>query len=275
MDSPKTVNVKWQPDYTMPMILIPLAVLLLIAGIYGLYRMVSGPKPRPAQWAPPTWSPPPYMPPPPPPQTTVVLMGEKPKELPSSTKEQLMERFGELLDKYGDEVKATLQKPQAPELPAANTVEVEKSLPAHEETAPPVYDAEFAPAEPEDESMICSFTSKRLLRAVAGDWKQTGTRPASIVPTEEHQEEGKVFIAVWARDIYQEWEIFDCSLPKSHKGTHEGENQLVYTVLNTVTEEKQYDTGQDITPPQPHYTDGMPQVDVSAKQIVTTDELPD
>jgi len=274
MDSPKTVNVEWQPDYTMPMILIPLAVLLLIAGIYGLYRIVSGPKPKPAQWAPPAWSPPPYMPPPAPPQTTVVLMGEKPKELPSSTKEQLMEKFGELLDKYGDEIKATIQKPEAPELPAADTARAEKSLPAHEETEQPVYDAEFAPAESE-EAKICNFTSKRLTRVVAGNWKQTGTRPGKIAPAEEQSEDKDIFIVVWSRDIYQEWEIFDCSLQHGHKGTHEGDTRLAYTVLNTVTEEKQYDVGQDITPPKPHYTDGMPQVDVSAKQIVASDELPD
>ena len=127
----------------------------------------------------------------------------------------------------------------------------------------------------EEESNACIFTSKRLIRVVAGNWKQTGTRPASITPTEEHSEDKEVFIVVWARDIYQEWEIFDCSLPQGHKRTHEGETHLAYTVLNTVTEEKQYDVGQDIVPPKPHYTDGMPQVDVSAKQIVASDELPD
>jgi len=210
-----------------------------------------------------------------PPQTTVVLMGDKPKELPSSTKEQLMEKFGELLDKYGDEVKSSLQKPQAPALPEVDDVKTAKSLPAHEEEESPVYDAEFAPSEAEEETNVCSFTSKRLIRVVAGNWKQTGTRPASITPAEEHSKDKDVFIVIWSRDIYQEWEIFDCSLTQGHKGTHEGETQLAYTVLNTVTEEKQYDVGQDITSPKPHYTDGMPQVDVSTKQIVASDELPD
>jgi hypothetical protein len=202
-------------------------------------------------------------------------MGDKPKELPSSTKEQLMEKFGELLDKYGDEIKTTLQKPEAPELPAADTVKAEKSLPAHEEAEQPIFDAVFTPTESEDASATCIFTSKRLIRVVAGNWKQTGTRPAKISATEEQSEDKDVFIVVWSRDIYQEWETFDCSLPQAHKGTHEGETKLVYTVLNTVTEDKQYDVGQDIAPPEPHYTDGMPKVDVSTKQIVSTDELPD
>jgi len=274
MDGPKTVEVKWAPDYTMPMLLIPLAVLLLTAGIYGLYRLAS-PRPKPTPWAPPAWAPPQMMyQPPPPPQTTVVLMGgEQQKQLPQSTKEQLMEKFGELLDKYGEEIKTTLQAGQGPALPAADTLRVEKSLPLGETAPPPTVEAEFAPAEATEGTLLCNFASKRLLRAVAGNWKQTGTRPAST--SGEEPPESTAFVVVWSRDIYQEWEIFNCSLPPSHKGTHEGETQTVYTLLNTITEERTYEAEEEITPPKPHYTDGMPQVDVSAKQIVNPDELPD
>jgi len=274
MDGPKTVNVKWVPDYTMPMLLIPLAVLLLIAGIYGLYRLAS-PRPKPAPWAPPAWAPPPMMyQPPPPPQTTVVLMGgEQQKQLPQSTKEQLMEKFGELLDKYGEEIKTTLQSGQGPALPSGESLRMEKSLPLGETMPPPAVEAEFAPAEATEGTLLCNFTSKRLLRAVAGNWKQTGTRPAAA-PGEE-PDESAAFVIAWARDIYQEWEVFNCSLPPSHKGTHEGETQTLYTLLNTISEERTYETGEEVIPPKPHYTDGMPQVDVSARQIVNPDELPD
>jgi hypothetical protein len=121
--------------------------------------------------------------------------------------------------------------------------------------------------------LLCGFTSKRLLRAVAGNWKQTGTRPAAA--PDEGSAESTDFVVVWARDIYQEWEVFSCSLSRSHKGTHEGETQTVYTLLNTIAEEETYQTGEEVIPPKPHYTDGMPQVDVSARQIVNPDELPD
>lgn len=274
MDGPKTVNVEWAPDYTMPMLLIPLAVLLLVAGIYGLYRLAS-PRPKPAPWAPPAWAPHPMMyQQPPPPQTTVVLMGgEQQKQLPQSTKAQLMEKFGELLDKYGDEIKTTLQAGQGPALPAADTRRMEKSLPLGETMPSPAVEAEFAPTEATEGTLLCDFTSKRLLRAVAGNWKQTGTRP-SAAPGEESAE-SNAFVVVWARDIYQEWEVFNCSLSPSHKGTHEGETQTVYTLLNTIAEEKTYQAGEEVIPPKPHYTDGMPHVDVSARQIVNPDELPD
>jgi hypothetical protein len=275
MDAPKTVTVEWTPDYTMPMLLIPLAVLLLVAGIYGLYRLAS-PRPKPAPWAPPAWATPPmmYQQPPPPPQTTVVLMGgEQQKQLPQSTKEQLMEKFGELLDKYGDEIKTTLQSGQGPALPSGETLRMEKSLPIGETMPPPAVEAEFAPTEATEGTLLCGFTSKRLLRAVAGNWKQTGTRPAAA--PDEGSAESTDFVVVWARDIYQEWEVFSCSLSRSHKGTHEGETQTVYTLLNTIAEEETYQTGEEVIPPKPHYTDGMPQVDVSARQIVNPDELPD
>ena len=200
--------------------------------------------------------------------------GEQQKQLPQSTKAQLMEKFGELLDKYGEEIKSALPAPKAPELPAADTVKEEKRLPLGETVSPPpVVEAEFMRAEVAEGTLLCNFTSKRLLRAVAGNWKQTGTRPAAV--SGEEPAESAAFIVVWDRDIYQEWETFNCSLAPAHKRTHEGETQTVYTLLNTVTEEKTYQVGDEIIPPKPHYTDGMPHVDVSARQIVTSDELPD
>jgi hypothetical protein len=50
--------------------------------------------------------------------------------------------------------------------------------------------------------------------------------------------------------------------------------EIAYSLLNTITEEKIYTTGQEIEPPTPHYTDGIPLVEVAATEIIPPDKLP-
>jgi hypothetical protein len=276
IDSPKTITIDWEPDYTMPFIMIPLTIILLILGGYGLYLLLRSLQPKPAPLPPPyQYMPPPYqyMPPPqpiPPPQTTVVMIGGDKQQLgPPTTKDQLMEKFGELLQKYEDEIKSTTS---AKELPQAQTVEHEKRLPAPEQTPPTVVEAEVTPGE---EGTTCSFTSKRPLRTVASSWRQVETRTTALPSTEKKATEGTTGLAItWARDIYQEWEILTCWLPRRHKEPHEGSVEIAYSRLNTITEEKIYTPGQELEPPAPHYTDGMPRVEVAAIEIVPPDKLP-
>jgi len=277
MDSPKTVTIDWEPDYTMPFIMIPLTIILLILGGYGLYLLLRSLQPKPAPFPPPyQYMPPPYqyMPPPPqpmpPPQTTVVMIGGDKKQLgPPTTKDQLMEKFGELLQKYEDEIKSTTS---AKELPQAQTVEHEKRLPAPEQTPPAVVGAEVTPGE---KGTTCSFTSKRPLRTVASNWRQLETRTTTLPSAGKKAAEGTTGLAItWARDIYQEWETLTCWLPRGHKEPHEGSVEIVYSRLNTITEEKIYTPGQELEPPAPHYTDGMPRVEVAANEILPPDKLP-
>ena len=272
MDSPKTVTIEWQPDYTMPFIMIPLTVILLVLGIYGLYLLVRSLQPKPAPAPPPYY---PYMPPPPPaqpiqpPQTTVVMIGgDKPKLGPGTTREQLMEKFGELLQKYEDEIRTTGLK----ELPGAPTVGTDKRLPAPE--AIPAAAAEAA-ASREEETGTCNYSSKRPLRVVTSNWRQVETKTAKLSASDKKKAEAMPGIAItWARDIYQEWEIMNCWLPRGHKEPHEGSVEIVYSLMNTVNEEKTYAPGEELDPPSPHYTEGMPQVDVAAREVVAPDKLP-
>jgi len=273
MDTPKTVTIDWQPDYTLPFIMIPLTIVLLVLGGYGLYLLLRSLQPKPAAPPLPYY---PYMPPPPPqpiqpPQTTVVMIGgDKPKLGPGTTREQLMEKFGELLQIYEDEIKS----PTAPkELPGAQTVGADKRLPAPESIPPAAAEAAVAP---EEETTTCNFTSKRALRVVVSNWRQLETRTATLSKTADKKTaEGMPGIAImWARDIFQEWEILSCWLPRGHKEPHDGSVEIIYSRMNTATEERIYAPGQDLEPPAPHYTDGMPQVDVAAREVVAPEKLP-
>jgi len=262
MDGPKTIAVDWEPDYTMPAILIPLAILLIIFGSYGLYLLWRGLQPKPVPVAPPFQAMPP-------PQTTVVMIGEKAKQTPQSTREQLMEQFGQLLQKYEDEITASKG---AGEPPRIETIREDKRLSAAEATPPHVVEGEVIP---EEEGTLCSFTSKKLLRTVASSWRQLETRTITPPPGGGKAAASSAGLAVvWARDIYQEWEILDCSLPRGHKEPHEGISQIVYSLLNSITEEKVYEPKQEPRPPEPHYTDGMPKVEVADDQIISPDQLP-
>lgn len=273
MDSPKTVTIDWQPDYTLPFIMIPLTIVLLVLGGYGLYLLLRSLQPKPVPAPPPYY---PYMPPPPPtqpvqpPQTTVVMIGgDKPKLGPGTTREQLMEKFGELLQKYEDEIKTTTG---AKELPGAPTVGADKRLPVGESMTAAAAEA-AVPSE--EETGICNYTSKRALRVVVSNWRQMETKTAKLPEKDKKTGESLPGIAItWARDIFQEWEILNCWLPRGHKEAHEGSVEIVYSLMNTATEEKTYAPGQELEPPTPHYTEGMPQVDVAAREVVTPDKLP-
>jgi len=180
-----------------------------------------------------------------------------------------MEKFGELLQIYENEIKSTT----APkELPGVQTVGADKRLSAPESMPPAAAEAAVAP---EEETTTCNFSSKRPLRVVARNWKQVETRTATLPTADKKTAEGMPGIAImWARDIFQEWEILNCWLPRGHKEPHEGSVEIVYSRMNTVTEETIYAPGQELEPPSPHYTDGMPIVEVAASEITSPDKLP-
>jgi hypothetical protein len=274
IDGPKEIAVEWEPDYTMPFILIPLAILLLILGGYGLYLLLRSAQPKPAPSPPPYY---PYMPPPPPPppiqppQTTVVMIGgDKPQQLgPGTTREQLMEKFGELLQKYEEEIKTATT---AKELPEVKTVREEKGLPSPKPTPPK---APEAGGTPKEDVATCNYTSKKPLRVVVSGWRQTETRTAPSPSAKDKTTEGETGLAiVWTRNIYQEWEILNCWLPHGHKEPHEGSVEIVYSQINTITEERIYTPGQELKPPEPHYTDNMPRVEITADEVISPDKLP-
>jgi hypothetical protein len=274
MDSPQTIAIEWEPDYTLPFILIPLTIILLVLGGYGLYLLLRSLQPKPAPPAPPYY---PYMPPQPPPQpiqppqTTVVMIGgDKPKLGPATTREQLMEKFGELLEKYEDEIKTSIG---AKELPGAKPAAKAKRLAAPKAAPPPADEEEAVPEE--EETTTCNYSSKKPLRTVASSWKQLETKTTTPPATGKKAAEGMTSLTItWSRNIYQEWEILNCWLPRGHKEPHEGSVEIVYSQLNTITEEKVYIPGDEIEPPAPHYTDGMPLVEVTDNEVVPPDKLP-
>ena len=274
MDGSETITIDWEPDYTMPFIMMPLTIVLLILGGYGLYLLLRSLQPKPAPPPPPYY---PYIPPPPPqpiqpPQTTVVMIGgDKPRLASGTTREQLMEKFGELLEKYEDEIKTSIG---AKELPEVKTVDKAKRLAAPKPTPPAAEEVEATP-EPEEETATCIFASKRSLRTIASSWRQAETKTTALPSTKKKATESITGLAItWTRDIYQEWEIFKCWLPHGHEQPHEGSVEIVYSLINTINEEIIYAAGQELIPPAPHYTDGMPLADVSATEIVPPDKLP-
>jgi hypothetical protein len=181
-----------------------------------------------------------------------------------------MEKFGELLEKYEDEIKTSIG---AKELPEAKPAAKAKRLAAPKPIPPPTDEAEATPEE--EEATTCNFTSKKPLRTVASSWKQLETKTKTTPATGKKTAEGIASLSIiWARDIYQEWEILNCWLPREHKEPHEGSVEIAYSRLNTITEEKIYAPGQEIEPPTPHYTDGIPLVEVAATEIVSPDKLP-
>ena len=94
-------------------------------------------------------------------------------------------------------------------------------------------------------------------------------------PDKDKTKGGTGLSVVWARDIYHEWEILTCSLQTGHKGKHKGSVEIVYSFLNTVTEKKSYGPRQKLRSPTPHFTDGMPELEVADDQIIPADELPE
>jgi len=235
MDAPKTIAIDWKADYTMPGIIIPLSLLSLIAVIFGVRRLLYPPAPKPA--------------PAPAPPTILVLEGGQKGGL-DTTKEQLVAQFRQLLEKYEGEVKTSIK---SEELPEAKLVPESQRLPS-----------------PKEEASACGYTAKKLLRTVVGKWHKKEER---IVPPPKKKaaEKGITTLTLWARDIYNEWEVFTCSLPPGHSGKHKGTASVAYSLQDTVTEERTYTTKQRIVPPRPHFTDQLPRVDVAPSQVITAD----
>ena len=135
MDEPKNITIDWAPDYTMPLILMPVALLLIILIIYGLYILLRGPQARPAPIPPPfqpmpSWlfqpmPPPSYNPVLPQPPTMVVIAENNRKQIPQTTREQIMQMFGELLDKYEQQSQGSIETPGLPNL---KTIHEDKRL---------------------------------------------------------------------------------------------------------------------------------------------------
>jgi hypothetical protein len=291
VDAPKTVTVQWEGEYTTPAITIPLALIVIAGIIYGIYSLAKRErKPQPIPYSnpyqpmPPMPPPPPYptyamYPPPqpiqpaaiPPPQTTVVMIGDGLKKSPQSTREQLMDKFGELLQKYEDEIS------QGKELPPGSS-EMTEIAPSSEKKSLPAPDI-FATAETVIEKPApaeeCGFTTKKLLRTVVTQWKNTSIKPIIVTPGDKKSAAlagGRT--VTWARESYNEWELHVCKLPMGHKGTHKGSTEIVYSVLDSINEERNYGPKQPLKPPSPHYTDGMPEIDIAASQIIQPDQLP-
>lgn len=235
MNAPRAITVTWNPDYTWPAILISLLALFLIGGSFGLYRLFNPPQPKPVA---PTLAPAP---------PTIVLIDGKLG--PGTTKEQLVEQFKQLLQKYEDEVESTTK---GEGLPEARLI-----------TAAPG----VAPAK-------CGHTSKKLLRTVVGKWHKA---EEEVVPPDKKTDTKGISIkTIWARDIYKEWEVSVCTLPHGHSGDHHGTTTKGYTLEDTVTEELSYSAKQKTTPPKPHFTDELPVVDVAPHQIIPSDQdIPD
>lgn len=265
MDEPKTIEIQWDPDYSLPIILIPLTLVLLTGIGYGFYLLAKSTQPKPVFYPPPYPTVPPQPPTQmPPPQTTVVMIGgEKPKLGPAATREQLMEKFGELLQKYEEEIRATILGKELPE-----TKTVERSLPIPG-TSSATIEAEVVPTQ---ESLTCDFATKRALRIAVTEWRRS--EPKTITPSAGDEKPGGGVVVVWSRDVYQEWEIMRCLLQRGHAGQHEGALETVYSFLNSVREERTYLAGEDLLPPKPHYTDGMPVVDLNQVEIVPPEKLP-
>ena len=234
MDGPKTVNVDWEPDYTRPILFISLIALAAGLGIFFAYRRSKAPRPAPAAAPQPT---------------TVVMIGDGSKAQSETTREKLLDKLSELLEKYEEEIRVSVVTEQTRELEGEGP-EGRKML--------------STPDNVIDHESLCQFTARKLLRVVTGNWKQSEGPP---VPKGSQT-------VVWTREIYNEWEILACFLPAGHSGNHQGNFRIVYTLLNTITEEKTYKPGEKVTPPAPHFTDGMPEVEVADEQVIPLSQLP-
>jgi hypothetical protein len=272
MDSPKTVTVLWEPDYTLPYIIIPSAIVLLILIIVGLYFLLRRPKPKLVPYP---VSPLPAisqsLSPRPVPQqhTTVVMIGDKGanKQLPYTTREQLIEKFAQLLDTYEADIKSSLGKNERTKFKSLKDKMV---LTSGAEAG--ITDTELV--KKLSEASICEVNTKRLFRTVAGTWRQVESSIVNPSLNDEKGGEHTGLSVIWGRDIFQEWKIQNCKLPINHTGNHKGDIRVVYSLLNTITVKQTYTEDQPVQPPSPHFTDSMPQVEPDEDDILTSDELP-
>jgi len=235
MNAPRTITVSWSSNYTMPAVYISLFVLALIVAAIIIYRRSRPPKPQPAAVAAAPVAP-----------TIVFLDG---RLGPGNTKDQLVDQFKQLLEKYQDEVGGGVQ--------GAGSGGVRL-----------VPEAQLLAAGREEAT--CGYTSKKLLRTVVDKWHKT--EEEVVPPDEKTSTKGVSIKTIWARDIYKEWEVSVCSLPQGHSGDHHGTTTKGYTLEDTVTEELSYSAKQKTTPPKPHFTDELPVVDVAPHQIIPSDQ---
>jgi hypothetical protein len=274
MESPRTVTISWEPDYTLPYIFIPSAIILIILIIVGLYFLFRRPKPKlvpypasqiPLQALPQSLSPRPV----PQQHTTVVMIGDKGgnKQLPYTTREQLIEKFAQLLDTYEADIKSTLGKNERAKF---KSLKDKMSLTTGAGTN--IAETEFI--KKLSEAGTCEVTTKRLLRTVAGNWRQVESSIVNLALTDENSSEHTGLSVIWGRDIFHEWKIINCKLPINHTGNHKGDISVVYSLLNTITVKQTYTEDQPVQPPSPHFTDSMPEVEPDEDNILATEELP-
>ncbi|MCX6005271.1 MAG: Ig domain-containing protein [Chloroflexi bacterium] len=245
IEGPKTINVDWESDYGTPAVTIPITILIIAGIIYGLYSLSKRDRaPQMAPYPPPPMHAPPpplyqaYPPPPPPfppqaamppPQTTVVMIGDGLKKSPQTTREQLMEKFGELLQKYEDELASGQGMPGSPELPEFTASAEKKSLPA-----PEIITTVESSAEKPSTDNECGFSTKKLLRTTVTHWKNTSIKAIAVTPGDKKSAAlagGRT--VTWTRETYNEWELHVCKLREGHKGTHKGSTEIVYSLLET------------------------------------------
>jgi len=237
MDGTKKITVTWSPDYTMPAILIFLLVLFVIGGSFGVYRLLHPPAPKPAATA--------VAPPAPAAAPTLVFLegGGQQKSPVDTTREQLVQQFRLFLQRYEEDVKSGTESEA---LTAAGIVPEAHRL-----------------ATPKKEALACGYTSKNLLRTVVGNWRKVEEKVET-----EPKGKGVLISTVWARDIYNEWQIFTCSQSSGHSGKHQGATEIAYTLQKTVTKERTQGAKEKRTPPKSHFTDELPAVDVSQHHII-------
>lgn len=276
MDSPKTVTVLWEPDYLMPYILIPTVIAIIVLAIIGFYFLLRKPQPKLAPFGAPVQQP--VAPRPIPQQHTTVVMienkGPQAKQLPATTKEQLIEKFAELLDTYETEIKHSLGAPDAPQIQTRqNNMITAPVMPPIGTSEPDIVDAEVIEEAPKNE-IVCGVTSKKLLRTIASKWRQSESSVINV-PSEEKDEKEKTGLAVtWAKDLYHEWEISSCTLPVGHRGKHKGSRDIIYSLLNTIKIDQTYSKSEAVQPPSPHFTDSMPELEPDSDRIIPQEELP-
>jgi len=201
------------------------------------------------------------------------MIGDGLKKSPPSTREQLMEKFGELLEKYEEELSGGHELPSATsEVPEIETVVDKKSLPAPDIVEGAGTEATASPAQQVEE---CGNTTKKLLRTVVSHWRNTNIKPIEVIPGDKKTAAlagGRT--VTWVREKYNEWELHICKLPVGHKGIHKGSTEIVYSLIGTLSEQINYGPKQPLKPPASHYTDGMPELDIPASQIIPPDQLP-
>ena len=264
MTGPKNTTITWENDYTLPFILIPLTMLALLGAIFALYYFVVRPrwKSKPVQQQVALSG---QIPTPPQPQTTVVMINDTRPRTPMTTKEQLMEKFGELLEIYEKEIRESLGAPS-----------VSVIAPAIESKQLPVssFNSTKSAAFSAGDIPLCNNFAKKFIRTVVSPWQQSEMKTALLPESDKGRKKTEVGLTiVWAKSLYNEWQVSTCTLPQGHEGAHEGTKKLLYNLLNTVTEERTYGSNQPVTAPSPHFTDGMPEMPIDASLIVLADEL--